>query len=123
MSENFKSNARSHYFITMFEKKFLYIACLFGVGIFSPLMLSQQFDFSIFELGYAQSIRDPDLSLNPAFSGFSSPTGIAFLNDTGNNILVIEKKGNVRLISDGVVQESPILNLMWTFKAKGDYWE
>ncbi|HYO05593.1 MAG TPA: PQQ-dependent sugar dehydrogenase, partial [Phototrophicaceae bacterium] len=81
---------------------------IFGVGIFSLLALSQQFDLSVFELGYAQNIRDPALSLNSAFSGFSSPTGIAFLNDIGNNTLVIEKKGNVRLVSDGLVQESPI---------------
>jgi glucose/arabinose dehydrogenase len=93
----------------MLGKKIPYfVTSLLGVGIFSLLALSQQFDLSVFELGYAQSIRDPALSLNPAFSGFSSPTGIAFLNDTGNNILVTEKKGNVRLISNGVVQESPI---------------
>ncbi|MBA3976726.1 MAG: PQQ-dependent sugar dehydrogenase [Nitrosopumilus sp.] len=94
----------------MFGKKSLYFACLFGVGILSPLTLSQQFDLSIFEAGYAQSVRDPNISLNPAFSAFSSPTGIAFLDDTANKILVIEKKGNVKLISDGVVQESPIFN-------------
>jgi len=94
----------------MFGKKSLYFACLFGVGILSPLTLSQQFDLSIFEAGYAQSVRDPNISLNPAFSDFSSPTGIAFLDDTANKILVIEKKGNVKLISDGVVQESPIFN-------------
>ncbi len=91
------------------KKKLPYYAIsLFGVIILFLLAPSQQSDLSTFELGYAQSIRDPALSLNPAFSGFSSPTGIAFLNDTGNNTLVIEKKGNVRLVSDGVVQESPI---------------
>ena len=102
----------------MLGKKLPYVISIFGVGILSLLTLSQQFDLSVFELGHAQSIRDPALSLNPAFSGFSSPTGIAFLNDSGNNTLVIEKKGNVRLISDGVVQETPILTFNVDFQSE-----
>jgi glucose/arabinose dehydrogenase len=117
MLENFKSNVHSPYSL-MAEKKLIYIAGLFGVGVFSLLMLSQHIHLSIIELGYAQSVRDPALSLSPAFSGFSSPTGIAFLNDTENNILVIEKKGNVRLISSGVVKEAPIFTFNVDFQSE-----
>lgn len=60
------------------------------------------------ELTFAQSLKDPNLQISPAYSGFSSPTGIAFLDDSSQNILVIEKKGDVRLISDGVLQNTPI---------------
>jgi hypothetical protein len=48
----------------------------------------------------AQTLKDPNLVLQPTHSGFTSPTGMAFLDDSGNNIIVIEKKGNVKLISD-----------------------
>src|SRR5919107_3084678 len=92
----------------MFRKNILYLFVLFGVVIFSVSMLSHLTDSSLFKFVFAQSIKDSELALNPAFSGFSSPTGIAFLNDSANNVLVIEKKGNVKLISNGVVQESPI---------------
>jgi glucose/arabinose dehydrogenase len=92
----------------MFRKNILYLFVLFGVVIFSVSMLSHLTDSSLFKFVFAQSIKDSDLALSPAFSGFSSPTGIAFLDDSANNVLVIEKKGNVKLISNGVVQESPI---------------
>jgi glucose/arabinose dehydrogenase len=93
----------------MFEKKILLLFLLSGVGIFSALMLlSQHTGEPQFKFVLAQSVKDSNLSLNLAFSGFSSPTGIAFLNDSANNVLVIEKKGNVKLISNGVVQKTPI---------------
>jgi glucose/arabinose dehydrogenase len=60
------------------------------------------------ELTFAQSLRDPNLQISPTYSGFTSPTGIAFLDDSGQNILVIEKSGDVRLISEGVLKETPL---------------
>jgi aldose sugar dehydrogenase len=41
--------------------------------------------------------------------GLVSPTSLAFLDD--NNILFLEKEGNVRLISNGVLQSEPVLRL------------
>jgi aldose sugar dehydrogenase len=42
--------------------------------------------------------------------GLSSPTSMAFLDD--NNILVLEKNsGEVRLVSNGILQEEPVLKL------------
>lgn len=60
------------------------------------------------ELTFAQSLKDPNLQITPVYSGFTSPTGIAFLDDSGQNILVIEKSGDVRWISEGVLYENPI---------------
>ncbi len=56
----------------------------------------------------AQTIKDPNLSLQPVYGGFTSPTGMAFLDDSGKDIIVIEKKGNVKLISDGILQDTPL---------------
>jgi glucose/arabinose dehydrogenase len=39
----------------------------------------------------------------------SSPTSMAFMDS--NNILVLEKTGSVRLISNGILQEQPVLNV------------
>jgi aldose sugar dehydrogenase len=56
----------------------------------------------------AQTIKDPNLSLQSVYRGFTSPTGMAFLDDSGKDIIVIEKKGNVKLISDGILQDTPL---------------
>jgi len=56
----------------------------------------------------AQTLKDPNLSLQPIYNDFTSPTGMAFLDDSGKNIIVIEKKGNVKLISDGILQDTPL---------------
>jgi glucose/arabinose dehydrogenase len=45
------------------------------------------------------------------YSNFSSPTGIAFIDDNPGNFLVIEKNGDVRWVSNGTVRPSPILTL------------
>jgi glucose/arabinose dehydrogenase len=54
-------------------------------------------------------IIDTRLNVEPAIEGLSSPTSMAFLDD--NNLLVLEKEGNVRLVSDGLLQEEPLLRI------------
>lgn len=59
---------------------------------------------------YAQpSLRDPNLKVESFVSGISFPTSMLFLN--ANNILVLEKDGNVRLVSNGVLQAQPLVSL------------
>jgi glucose/arabinose dehydrogenase len=63
--------------------------------------------------GYADAqpvINDPNMTAEMVTEGLSSPTSIAFMDDS-NNILVLEKSGSVRLISNGVLQEQPVLNV------------
>jgi len=61
-------------------------------------------------LSYAQpSLRDPNLKVEALVSGLSFPTSMLFLDN--NNILVLEKDGNVRAISDGKLQPQPLLSL------------
>jgi aldose sugar dehydrogenase len=65
---------------------------------------------SLLQTVFAQpSVTDVDLNVEAAVEGLSSPTGMAFIDD--NNILVLEKRGNVRLVADGVLQEQPILRV------------
>lgn len=59
---------------------------------------------------YAQAaINDPNLRAELISSGMSFPTSMAFLDN--NNILVLEKEGAVRLITNGVMQDSPVLQV------------
>lgn len=59
----------------------------------------------------AQVLKDNNLALHKMYSNFSSPTGIAFIDDNPGNFLVIEKNGDVRWVSNGTVRPSPILTL------------
>src|ERR671915_1911283 len=62
------------------------------------------------QTAYAQaSISDNTLNVEAAVEGLSSPTSMVFLDD--NNILVLEKEGSVRLVSNGILQEQPILQV------------
>ena len=59
---------------------------------------------------YAQpSLRDPNLKVESFVSGISFPTSMLFLDE--NNILVLEKDGNVRLVSNGMLQAQPLVSL------------
>jgi aldose sugar dehydrogenase len=53
--------------------------------------------------------NESTFNVEPAVEGLSSPTSMAFLDD--NNLLVLEKGGNVSLVSNGVLQEQPILQI------------
>ena len=66
--------------------------------------------FRISLLVFAQpTITDPNLKAELVVGGLSSPTSIAFLDN--NNILLLEKEGNVRLVSNGQLQQEPVLQL------------
>ena len=81
------------------------------------LLITQSKSFDI-GLTSAQTLKDPNLSLQPVYSDFTSPTGMAFLDDSGKNIIVIEKKGNVKLISDGILQDTPLKQFDVNFESE-----
>ena len=59
---------------------------------------------------YAQpSVKDPNLKVEAFVSGIASPTSMLFVDE--NNILVLEKDGNVRLISNRMLQSQPLVSL------------
>src|SRR5918912_991805 len=60
------------------------------------------------------TIKDPSLKVDVLTQGLSLPTSMAFIDN--NNILVLEKEtGNVRLISNGVLQPNPVLKVTVNF--------
>lgn len=59
---------------------------------------------------YAQpSVKDPNLKVEAFVSGIASPTSMLFVDE--NNILVLEKDGNVRLVSNGMLQSQPLVSI------------
>ena len=56
------------------------------------------------------TLKDPNLQVETIVEGLSSPTSMAFIDN--NNILVLEKElGTVRLVSNGILQEQPVLKV------------
>jgi len=65
--------------------------------------------FTLFQAVYAEPVlKDTDFAVEKFVSGIVDPTTMAF---EGNDILVLQKtNGQVRLVSDGFLQEKPILD-------------
>ena len=81
-----------------------------GIILITLLPLTLAIFVHSFDIVYAQpSISDTVLNVESAVEGLSSPTSMAFLDD--NNILVLEKEGSVRLVSNGILQEEPVLQV------------
>lgn len=59
----------------------------------------------------SQTLKDPDttLRIEPVTNGLCSPTSMSFVDNM--NLLVLEKNGQVRLISNGVLQNQPLLRV------------
>ena len=53
--------------------------------------------------------KDPNLKVEALVTGLSSPTSMAFIDY--NNILVLEKGGQVRLVLNGILQGRPVLQV------------
>ena len=78
-------------------------------GVFLITIVSFIF-IGYFDYVYAQPvINDPSLMAEIVVEELSSPTSMAFMDS--NNILVLEKTGSIRLISNGILQEQPVLNV------------
>ena len=54
-------------------------------------------------------VRDSNLNVHAMVEGLSAPTSMRFLDD--NNILVLEKEGSVRLVTNGTLQDRPLLQI------------
>ena len=77
--------------------------------IFSSLTLNMNYT-AIAQQQEQPIINDPNLQVEIFVEGLSFPTSMAFIDK--NNILVLEKEeGTVRLVSNGVLQEQPVLKV------------
>jgi glucose/arabinose dehydrogenase len=54
-------------------------------------------------------IKDPNLKVQTLVNGLDSPTSMAFIDNY--NILVLEKGGQVRLVSNGILRDKPVLQV------------
>jgi aldose sugar dehydrogenase len=85
------------------------VAYFFGYGLYNTLLYNQQEQQ---RQKQDPSLRVPErnaLKVQEVTEGLAFPTSMAFLD--GNNLLVLEKNGQVRLISNGMLQKQPILTL------------
>ncbi len=78
---------------------------IYFILVFSTGLLFQ-FQFPIV---FAQSIDDQNLNVESFVGGLNSPTSMAFLDS--DNILVLEKDGVVKLVSNGQLQSQPVLEI------------
>jgi aldose sugar dehydrogenase len=82
----------------------------FKTGVVFLITILSFIHIGYFDYADAQPvISDPNIMPEIFIEGLSSPTSMAFIDS--NNILVLEKTGSVRLISNGILQEEPVLNV------------
>ena len=80
------------------------------VGLIAGLIMVLASLCNLHSVDGAPSVSDKKLKVQTVAQGLSSPTSIAFIDS--KNILVLEKNtGNVRLISNGVLQPNSILTV------------
>jgi glucose/arabinose dehydrogenase len=80
------------------------------ISIITIILNTLTFYGQVVQTAHAQpTINDPNLSAEAVVTGLSFPTSMAFLDE--NNILILEKEGSVRLVSNGVLQDTPVLQI------------
>jgi len=89
------------------------VTTLFLPIIVLTLVIIHLLTLNLYQTAMAQQqpiLNDPNLQAEIYVEGFSWPTSMAFIDN--NNILVLEKeKGTVRLVTDGILQEEPVLEV------------
>ena len=90
-----------------------YMAIIFSLILVSTAIIFGSLILNINYTAMAQKqpiINDPTLQAEIFVEGLSFPTSMSFIDN--NNILVLEKEeGTVRLISNGILQEQPVLKV------------
>ncbi|MGB6628464.1 MAG: PQQ-dependent sugar dehydrogenase, partial [Nitrososphaeraceae archaeon] len=106
----------------MFNKRLLlvivFLSIALGIMGIVVIYLKSNDSLTLLSLDQQQSLKqksptlkDPDttLRIEPVTNGLSSPTSMSFVDNM--NLLVLEKNGQVRLISNGVLQKQPLLRV------------
>ena len=84
------------------------------IALFLTVILSVYYfvidDNMYYIIAQEPTLNDPNLQVETIVEGLSWPTSMAFIDN--NNILVLEKeKGTVRLVSNGTLQETSVLEV------------
>ena len=84
------------------------------IALFLTVILSAYYfvidDNMYYIIAQEPTLNDPNLQIETIVEGLSWPTSMAFIDN--NNILVLEKeKGTVRLVSNGTLQETSVLEV------------
>lgn len=104
MNENVNFSFNFSFHMTIF-----FLMLVSTAIIFSSLTLNMNYT-AIAQQQEQPIINDPKLQAEIFVEGLSFPTSMAFIDN--NNILVLEKEeGTVRLVSNGVLQEQPVLKV------------
>jgi glucose/arabinose dehydrogenase len=106
----------------LFNKRLLlvivFLSIALGIMGIVVIYLKSNDSLSLLSLDQQQSLKqksptlkDPDstLRIELVTNGLSSPTSMSFVDNT--NLLVLEKNGQIRLISNGVLQKQPLLRV------------
>ncbi|MFZ0326619.1 MAG: PQQ-dependent sugar dehydrogenase [Nitrososphaeraceae archaeon] len=93
--------------IKSFKKRTIVIVVLASLAVIIPVVYLIHNPSTA--LAAPSITKDPNLKVETVVTGLSSPTSLAFIDN--NNILVLEKGGQVRLVSNGVLQSRPILQV------------
>ncbi len=86
------------------EKSVKFFIISFILVFVTGLLIQYQLPIAL-----AQSVNDPSLNVESFIEGLDSPTSMAFLDS--NNIMILEKDGLVRLVSNGQLQPQPVLEI------------
>jgi aldose sugar dehydrogenase len=96
-------------------KRNVSLAILVGVSVLIGILITI-FSSSNFNTLFAFIKRNPSLvfpndhlKVHTMVDTLSSPTSMAFIDN--NSMLVLERSGNVRLVSDGILRDKPVLKV------------
>jgi aldose sugar dehydrogenase len=100
----------SHFLSALMQVKKIRMLLVVSIAIIIIILNSLTFYRSVFQTADAQpTINDPNLNAEAIVEGLSFPTSMVFLDN--NNILILEKEGSVRLVSNGILQGAPVLQI------------
>jgi aldose sugar dehydrogenase len=102
----------NHFSSALMQVKKIRMLLVVSIAIIVIIIILNSLTFYslVFQTAHAQpTINDPNLTAEAIVEGLSFPTSMVFLDD--NNILILEKEGSVRLISNGILQDTPVLQI------------
>ena len=88
------------YYAGSLNKRTIKIGIVVSLAVIIPAIIYLIYN-SRMALAAPSITKDPNLKVETLVNGLDSPTSMAFIDN--NNILVLEKGGQVRLVSSGIL--------------------